>query len=155
MNLLRHHVREWRLYATRAETAGLGYTRSRTCLFAVVDCGIAVIAAAAYLLLVVLCLKNSEQAYDDGRILLVFLLAIGLGWPLGLYLAKVMDGAPMRRDLRELVRASSGGIDQGKPRWVAWGCASCGRCLQRAISDSADRSVGRGASGSSTRLRVA
>ncbi len=32
------------------------------------------------------------------EVLLVFLLAIGLGWPLGLYLAKVMRGAPMRGD---------------------------------------------------------
>ena len=32
------------------------------------------------------------------EILLVFALAIGLGWPLGLYLAKVMRGAPMRGD---------------------------------------------------------
>ena len=32
------------------------------------------------------------------EILLVFALAIGLGWPLGLYLAKVMRGTPMRGD---------------------------------------------------------
>jgi K+-transporting ATPase ATPase A chain len=32
------------------------------------------------------------------EILLVFALAIGLAWPLGLYLAKVMRGAPMRGD---------------------------------------------------------
>ncbi|MGH8025159.1 MAG: potassium-transporting ATPase subunit KdpA [Pseudoxanthomonas sp.] len=32
------------------------------------------------------------------EVLLVFALAIGLGWPLGLYLAKVMRGAPMRGD---------------------------------------------------------
>ena len=32
------------------------------------------------------------------EILLVFALAIGLGWPLGHYLAKVMRGAPMRGD---------------------------------------------------------
>lgn len=32
------------------------------------------------------------------EVLLVFLLAIGLGWPLGLYLAKVMRGAPMHGD---------------------------------------------------------
>lgn len=32
------------------------------------------------------------------EILLVFALAIGLGWPLGLYLAKVMRGAPMHGD---------------------------------------------------------
>ncbi|MGH8060410.1 MAG: potassium-transporting ATPase subunit KdpA [Pseudoxanthomonas sp.] len=32
------------------------------------------------------------------EVLLVFALAIGLGWPLGHYLAKVMRGAPMRGD---------------------------------------------------------
>ena len=32
------------------------------------------------------------------EVLLVFALAIGLGWPLGLYLAKVMRAAPMRGD---------------------------------------------------------
>ena len=44
--------------------------------------------------------------------LLVFAFAIGLGWPLGRYLAAVMRGEPMRGDRLFVESAIATGVDE-------------------------------------------
>ena len=61
-------------------------------------CGVLVLVAAAYLLYVVLRPETFRPEPTLTQILLILLASIVLAFPLGLYLARVMRGGPMRGD---------------------------------------------------------